>query len=57
MTSNETGSPGLAVERGAGVTVWRQIEQIDVDEGGVPIKYGITHFAADRVQLLVEDGV
>ena len=28
MTSSETGTPGLAVERGAGVAVWRQIEQI-----------------------------
>jgi hypothetical protein len=28
MTSNETGTPGLAVERGAAVAVWRQIEQI-----------------------------
>ena len=33
------------------------VESVDVDEAGVPIKYGITHFAADRVQLLVEDGV
>ena len=30
------------------------VENVDVDETGVPIKYGITHFAADRVQLLVE---
>lgn len=30
------------------------VENVDVDEAGVPIKYGITHFAADRVQLLVE---
>ncbi|SAL03872.1 phosphonate metabolism transcriptional regulator PhnF [Caballeronia ptereochthonis] len=30
------------------------VENVDVDEQGVPIKYGITHFAADRVQLMVE---
>jgi GntR family phosphonate transport system transcriptional regulator len=30
------------------------VENVDVDETGVPIKYGITHFAADRVQLMVE---
>jgi len=24
---------------------------------GTPIKYGVTHFAADRVQLLVENDV
>lgn len=30
------------------------VENVDVDEAGTPIKYGITHFAADRVQLLVE---
>jgi GntR family phosphonate transport system transcriptional regulator len=30
------------------------VENVDVDENGVPIKYGITHFAADRVQLMVE---
>ncbi|CDY77372.1 Transcriptional regulator PhnF [Caballeronia glathei] len=30
------------------------VENVDVDEAGVPIKYGITHFAADRVQLMVE---
>jgi GntR family transcriptional regulator, phosphonate transport system regulatory protein len=30
------------------------VENVDVDETGVPVKYGITHFAADRVQLLVE---
>jgi len=30
------------------------VENVDVDEDGVPIKYGITHFAADRVQLMVE---
>jgi GntR family phosphonate transport system transcriptional regulator len=30
------------------------VENVDVDEAGVPVKYGITHFAADRVQLLVE---
>jgi GntR family transcriptional regulator, phosphonate transport system regulatory protein len=33
------------------------VESVDVDEAGVPVKYGITHFAADRVQLLVEDGI
>lgn len=32
------------------------VENVDVDEAGVPIKYGVTHFAADRVQLMVEDG-
>jgi GntR family transcriptional regulator, phosphonate transport system regulatory protein len=32
-----------------------RIENLDVDGAGVPIKYGVTHFAADRVQLLVED--
>jgi GntR family transcriptional regulator, phosphonate transport system regulatory protein len=31
------------------------VENVDVDEAGVPIKYGITHFAADRVQLLIEN--
>jgi GntR family phosphonate transport system transcriptional regulator len=30
------------------------VENVDVDVAGVPIKYGITHFAADRVQLMVE---
>jgi GntR family phosphonate transport system transcriptional regulator len=30
------------------------VENVDVDAVGVPIKYGITHFAADRVQLYVE---
>jgi GntR family phosphonate transport system transcriptional regulator len=30
------------------------VENVDVDLDGVPIKYGITHFAGDRVQLLVE---
>ena len=30
------------------------VENVDVDEKGVPIKYGITHLAADRVQLMVE---
>ncbi len=30
------------------------VENVDVDADGVPIKYGITHFAADRVQLYVE---
>ena len=30
------------------------VENIDIDTEGVPIKYGITHFAGDRVQLLVE---
>src|ERR1700740_1946432 len=28
MTSNDNATPGAAVERGAGVAVWRQIEQI-----------------------------
>jgi GntR family transcriptional regulator, phosphonate transport system regulatory protein len=32
-----------------------RIENLDIDGAGVPIKYGVTHFAADRVQLLVED--
>jgi GntR family phosphonate transport system transcriptional regulator len=30
------------------------VENIDIDAHRVPIKYGLTHFAADRVQLLVE---
>ncbi len=30
------------------------VENVDVDEQGVPVKYGITHFAADRVQLMVK---
>ena len=30
------------------------VENIDADLDGVPIKYGITHFSGDRVQLLVE---
>ncbi|WP_084515376.1 phosphonate metabolism transcriptional regulator PhnF [Burkholderia sp. WSM2230] len=30
------------------------VENVDVDAQGVPIKYGVTHFAADRVQLYVE---
>ncbi len=30
------------------------VENVDVDLDGVPIKYGVTHFAADRVQLMVE---
>ncbi len=30
------------------------VENVDVDERGVPVKYGVTHFAADRVQLMVE---
>jgi GntR family phosphonate transport system transcriptional regulator len=30
------------------------VENVDVDEAGAPVKYGVTHFAADRVQLLVE---
>jgi GntR family transcriptional regulator, phosphonate transport system regulatory protein len=30
------------------------VENIDVDLDGVPVKYGVTHFAGDRVQLLVE---
>lgn len=30
------------------------VENVDVDTDGVPVKYGITHFAGDRVQLLVE---
>ena len=30
------------------------VENVDVDEQGMPIKYGFTHFAADRVQLMVE---
>ncbi|UVA77237.1 phosphonate metabolism transcriptional regulator PhnF [Pandoraea commovens] len=30
------------------------VENVDVDLDGVPIKYGITHFAADRVQLMVD---
>jgi GntR family phosphonate transport system transcriptional regulator len=30
------------------------VENVDVDVGDVPIKYGITHFAADRMQLYVE---
>jgi GntR family transcriptional regulator, phosphonate transport system regulatory protein len=32
-----------------------RIENLDIDGAGVPIKYGVTHFVADRVQLLVED--
>jgi GntR family phosphonate transport system transcriptional regulator len=30
------------------------VENVDVDLEGTPVKYGFTHFAADRVQLLVE---
>lgn len=30
------------------------VENVDVDADAVPIKYGVTHFAADRVQLYVE---
>jgi len=30
------------------------VENVDVDLNGVAIKYGFTHFAADRVQLMVE---
>jgi GntR family phosphonate transport system transcriptional regulator len=30
------------------------VENVDVDVEDVPIKYGITHFAADRMQLYVE---
>ncbi|NYH14575.1 DNA-binding GntR family transcriptional regulator [Paraburkholderia bryophila] len=33
------------------------VENVDVDLQGTPIKYGFTHFAADRVQLLVEHDV
>jgi GntR family transcriptional regulator, phosphonate transport system regulatory protein len=33
------------------------VENVDVDIEGTPIKYGFTHFAADRVQLLVENDV
>lgn len=33
------------------------VENVDVDEKGVPVKYGVTHFAADRVQLMVEHDV
>jgi GntR family phosphonate transport system transcriptional regulator len=29
------------------------VENVDVDLQGTPIKYGITHFASDRVQLMV----
>jgi GntR family transcriptional regulator, phosphonate transport system regulatory protein len=31
------------------------VENVDVDLEGRPIKYGVTHFAADRVQLLIEN--
>ncbi|HEY2023531.1 phosphonate metabolism transcriptional regulator PhnF [Paraburkholderia sp.] len=30
------------------------VENLDVDLQGTPVKYGFTHFAADRVQLFVE---
>ncbi|WP_144113363.1 phosphonate metabolism transcriptional regulator PhnF [Paraburkholderia sp. BCC1886] len=30
------------------------VENVDVDLTGTPVKYGLTNFAADRVQLLVE---
>jgi GntR family phosphonate transport system transcriptional regulator len=33
------------------------VEHVDVDAQGVPVKYGVTHFAADRVQLYVEQDV
>jgi GntR family transcriptional regulator, phosphonate transport system regulatory protein len=33
------------------------VENVDVDTEGTPIKYGFTHFAADRVQLMVEHDV
>ena len=33
------------------------VENVDVDTEGTPIKYGFTHFAADRVQLLVENDI
>lgn len=29
------------------------VENVDVDLQGMPIKYGVTHFATDRVQLMV----
>ncbi|WP_323117839.1 phosphonate metabolism transcriptional regulator PhnF [Burkholderia alba] len=31
------------------------VENVDVDLEGQPIKYGITHFVADRVQLMIEN--
>ncbi|MFL9913669.1 phosphonate metabolism transcriptional regulator PhnF [Paraburkholderia sp. RL17-337-BIB-A] len=34
-----------------------RVENVDVDLQGTPIKYGVTHFAADRVQLMVEHDV
>ncbi|WNC94940.1 phosphonate metabolism transcriptional regulator PhnF [Paraburkholderia sp. FT54] len=33
------------------------VENVDVDLQGTPLKYGVTHFAADRVQLMVEHDV
>lgn len=32
------------------------VEHVDVDATETPVKYGLTHFAADRVQLYVEQG-
>jgi GntR family transcriptional regulator, phosphonate transport system regulatory protein len=33
------------------------VENVDVDTAGVPVKYGVTNFAADRVQLMIENDV
>jgi GntR family transcriptional regulator, phosphonate transport system regulatory protein len=33
------------------------VENVEADMDGVPVKYGITHFAADRVQLMIEHDV
>jgi GntR family phosphonate transport system transcriptional regulator len=32
------------------------VENVDVDLAGTPIKYGVTHFASDRMLLMVEHG-
>lgn len=33
------------------------VENVDIDAESVPIKYGVTYFAADRVQLYVEQDI
>lgn len=50
--------PEAAIARRLGINkqqpvLW--VENVDVDVDGTPIKYGTTYFAADRVQLLIEN--